>query len=196
MTEVTLDIDVRDAEQVLGGLADDVLPAALGRGLAAALEHGASEVTLLSHESGITPRTGTLQSEIAGRVDDGEPLAGRIGIFEDALSVRYAGLLTAEGIRPTAKRALTIPMGANLTAGGRARIASVAELEAAFGKERVFRLPKTNLIGVSVDGEFKPYFALHRHVRGRDVLGPGVAAARERMVEIIQEYVADAVEGA
>lgn len=169
-----------------GALAGEKLDQALRSGLSTALDLGASGVVGKALERGVQSRSGTLLNEIRGRLEEGDEPGGFVGVPDESPARKYAGLLTAGGIRPTTKKALTIPIAENLTGAGVARFASVAALEAAFpsGVVRVKRL-----LGVSIEGEFTPFFLLSKHVRGRDALEPGLDEAQPEMVGAVQDSV-------
>jgi hypothetical protein len=130
-----------------------------------------------------------------------QPVQLNVRIDADAVARRFGGLAQARlgaalargfvgarsGIRPTRKRALTVPIGENLTGAGVARYPSVADLQAAFGAEQILRRGRT--IGRFENDEWKAYFLLTGHVAGRDVLEPALTSAQPEMVATVQDAV-------
>mgnify|MGYP006912916076 CR=1 FL=1 len=195
MAQVTIrpDTSAAAAALALGHLAEETLAAALARGLVAALQQAAGEVQLLASERGIQSRSGALLNSISGWPDGEGALSGRVGVSEDSPARKYAALLTKDGIRPTTKKALTIPIGANLTGSGVARYATVADLEAAFPGQ-VFRPRNSDAICVATrtrSGEqaVEAYFLLRQHVEGVGALEDGVEGSAAEMAALIQDEV-------
>lgn len=201
----SLEIRVDDAEvtAALARVGGPRLRGALVSGLRAAsliAEQDVSAAVALK----LGRRTGTLGNSIEGRLRPGE-LAGEVGIPEGSPAQKYGYLITdqVKEIRPVNARALTIPIGANLTGAGVARFGSVAELKQQFGDEQVIKLErkgKSPVIGVApktTRGKFKAYFALVGGVtvRGKDVLAPTVEAARPQMTAAIQREIDSVVSG-
>jgi hypothetical protein len=195
IVELKIDVDCDAAIARFGELAGVRFDEALQKGLAQALDIGASRVSLTAMEHGLQSRTGTLLNELRGVVDDLENLAGWIGIPEESPAIRYAYLLTDEvkTIFPVQARALTIPIAANLTSAGVARFPSVAALEKAF-PDKVHR--RGRAIGIGDDEDFQAYFVLAHQVTvsGVDALVPGVEAAEDEMTAAVQEAVNELTE--
>lgn len=190
--EISVKVDCDALVKRLGKLAGAEFDKALQSGLAEGLEYARSEVVMQAQERGLQSRTATL---LGGRgvqwEMDPETLTGWVGVPPESPANAYAYLLTdvEKTITPVRGQYLTIPFGENI-AGGRAtpKFFTVAQLEAAFpGKV----LRRGMALGVGEDDEFELYFVLARSVkvRGRNVLGPGVEAARDDMTAAIQERV-------
>lgn len=190
MAEVRISVRAAAAAARFRALSGERLRRALRSGLAGALDLAAGELQTAMSAAGIEQRSGRLSQSIRGAVNRGDALSGLVGVPEDSPARVYAGLLTAGGIRPTTKRALTIPAGENLTGAGRARYPNVAALVAEFGA-RVKRIK--NVIGV-IGSErakrmFRLYFVLVGAVRGRDVIEPTLRRVIPGMTAVLQTSV-------
>lgn len=190
MTTVRVQVDADALMARLGEAAGERFRAALRSGLEEAIEIAAGETIVEADSKGIRSRTGTLLNTVAGRMDDGEALSGRVGVFSDSPAAKYAYLLGDEDVEivPVNAKALTIPIEGNLTPAGVPRYPSVAALEAVFGN-KVHR--RGGVIGVGNDPDFIPYFALVSSVvvHGRNVLEPAAEKALPAMIDIVQEHV-------
>lgn len=188
--EVRITIEARRVQAWLERLGAERLRAALRRGLVEALEYAAGAIRLEAHERGIRSRSGQLLNSILAQPAPGEALSGHVGVPEESPARKYAGLLTRRGIVPTRRRALTQPVFENLTAAGVARFASVADLEAAFGRRQIFRVGRYVGRWNESTQRFERYFLLRARVPGRDVLDPALRAAQPEMADVIEAQVA------
>jgi len=192
--ELHIDVDTDAVVARLGELASEQFDRALQRGMVEGLDYAASEVVQLANPAEHS-RTGTLLNSIVGELDKPENLRGFVGVPEESPASKYAYLLTDEvkTITPVTAEALTIPVGANLTAAGVPTYPSVAALEEVF-PGKVHR--RGRAIGVETEaGVFEAYFGLAASVtvQGWDVLEPGVEAARDDMVRAVQDRVDELV---
>lgn len=203
MTDVALNItiDAGRATQRLGELADGLLADALARGLLAALDLGASAVTMAAQEAGIQQRTGALLRSIGFWPDPRNELAGYIGVPEESPAARYAYLLSdaVKAITPVRGEYLAIPVGAGLTPAGVPRYGSPRDVDglvfkpggeapAAWAEGDIFH---GLVAGVMTGQDFTPLFALVRGVtvQGFNVLEPAVQGAVPEMTAAVQREV-------
>ncbi len=188
MTSVTIKPDVSGVKGGLDAIVRQVAEA-LAQGLNAAGQVGVRHVVLEADARGIKARSGALFASIKSlEIDD---LTIEVGVPDASPARKYAGLLTAGGIRPKKGRALTIPIGKGATRGGTGRFTSVADAEAQLGKQ-LFRVGRT--LGFN-DGrnKFQPVFVLVSHVRGRNVLEPAIDKAKDEMTEAVQQVVDEVI---
>lgn len=197
---IKVEVDAAALLAKFGALAGDVLRKALRVGHAAALEDLASKVTLKARSKGLKQRTGQLLASIAFWQTAAGPdaLVGYVGVPSDAPASRYAYLLTGQTktIVPVNAKALTIPVGANLTGAGVARFRTVADLIAAFGDAVVFAGRNIGVrSGTGAKAKLDVYFKLAAQttVKGRDVLDPAARESAPELAAIVQAEVDQAV---
>lgn len=188
--ELHIDVDVEAVVARFGELAGEKFDRALQAGMVEGLDYAASEVVQLANPAEHS-RTGMLLNSVVGELDEPDNLKGFVGVPEDSPASKYAYLLTDEVkvITPVAARALTIPIGVNLTAAGVPTYPNVAALKEAF-PGKVHR--RGRAIGVESEaGVFAAYFGLASSVTvdGWNVLVPGVEAAHDDMVGAVQDSV-------
>lgn len=191
--DLAITFDVSDALRRLGGLAAERFDAALVAGATGAGEHLASSMVQAIQKRGDLVRTGHLWQSVGQWTGEHTPDAVTVyvGVPADADSARYAYLLTRESreIKPLGHRYLAIPIGANLTPAGVARIASPRTLERDTGLKVAWR---GMTVGVMSGEDYEPYFALAEsvYVVGRGVLEEQTETQAGALQAIVAEELA------
>jgi len=190
-----------DAVRTLGDMGTAVL-AATDRGLQKGGQIAAGVVVrdYLSGQS-LKRRSGALAREVTSWSE--APLDTVVGVPENSPAQLYAWLLSDEEktIRPKKAKALTIPIGENLTPTGSARYPTARAAESS-GKELFTIKSKVgNLLlgyrrGTTGRGRFRPLFVLVKSVfiQGTGALYDGVMASVDDINDQIQSEI-NQVEG-
>ena len=182
-------ISTEAAEERLGAAAGDRIIAALTEGLALACTYAAGEVQMKAAQS-LKSRTGELQRGIGhwpGGSDEG--LRRYIGVPADSPAAKYAYLLGEDDVTivPIGHKYLAIPIGANLTGSGVARMKSPLDIP----RDQIEFRGATVGVGDITGEDYTPLFALVTSVTicGRDVLYEALLGAEARMTDVVQETV-------
>lgn len=198
--EIRVEIDARAVLDRFGVLASQELDRALSAGLDEAGQYGLGQVVLEAASKGLQSRTGTLLNSIAWTHQEAK-LEGAVGVPSGTPAAKYAYLLTEESrtIVPEGHPYLAIPIGGARTAAGVATFSSprqVAGLTFRRGEKVEVHWGKGGTLsgltaGIMAGEKYLPLFVLlgKTVVRGRDVIGPALDAARGTMTATVQERV-------